>query len=75
MPDGSWLVCEGGSTLNETLFAEGLVQELFVSLSPLLAQQAVTPKLVAGDAQPVPLELVAHAASEDFVFLRYRRRD
>lgn len=69
------IVCEGGSTLNETLFAEGLVQELFVSLSPLLAQQAVTPKLVAGDAQPVPLELVAHAASEDFVFLRYRRRD
>jgi len=69
------IVCEGGSTLNETLFAEGLVQELFVSLSPLLAQQAVTPKLVAGDEQPVPLELLAHAASEDFVFLRYRRRD
>jgi riboflavin biosynthesis pyrimidine reductase len=69
------VVCEGGSTLNAALFAEGLVQELFVSLSPLLAQQAVSPKLVAGEERPVPLELVAHAAAEDFVFLRYRRRD
>lgn len=69
------IVCEGGATLNEALFAEGLVQEMFLSLSPLLAQQAVSPKLVAGDAQPVPVELVAHAASDGFVFLRYRRRD
>ncbi len=66
------VVCEGGPTLNGTLFAEGLVQELFVSLSPQLAQEPPSPRLVAGGAPPVPLELVAHAISAGFVFLRYR---
>lgn len=68
------IVCEGGPTLNATLVAEGLVDELFVSLSPQLAQQPISPKLVAGNAQPVALELVAHAAADGFVFLRYRKR-
>lgn len=66
------IVCEGGATLNAALFAEDLVQELFVSLSPLLAQEAVSPRLLAGGA-PVALELAGHAACDDFVFLRYRR--
>ena len=66
------IVCEGGSTLNAALFAEDLVQELFVSLSPLLAQEAVSPRLLAGGA-PVSLELAGHATCDDFVFLRYRR--
>ncbi len=66
------IVCEGGATLNAALFAEDLVQELFVSLSPLLAQEAVSPRILEGGA-PVSLRLVGHAACEDFVFLRYRR--
>jgi riboflavin biosynthesis pyrimidine reductase len=66
------IVCEGGATLNAALFAEDLVQELFVSLSPRLAQEAVSPRILEGDA-PVSLRLVGHAACEDFVFLRYRR--
>ncbi len=66
------IVCEGGATLNAALFAEDLVQELFVSLSPRLAQEAVSPRILEGGG-PVPLRLVGHAACEDFVFLRYRR--
>ena len=68
------VVCEGGPTLNAALFAEGLVQEVFLSLSPLLAQEPSSLGLVATGTPPVPLELVGHAAREDFVFLRYRRR-
>lgn len=68
------IVCEGGPRLNAALFAEGLVQELFVSLSPLLVPHAISPKLVAGDAPSVPLELIGHAACDGYVFLRYRRR-
>ncbi len=65
------IVCEGGATLNGAL-AKDLVQELFVSLSPLLAQAAVSPRILEGGA-PVSLRLARHAAYEDFVFLRYRR--
>ena len=68
------VLCEGGPTLNGTLFGEGLVQELFESLSPQLAQEPPSPRLVAGGAPAVPLELVAHATSAGFVFLRYRVR-
>ncbi len=64
--------CAWKATLNAALFAEDLVQELFVSLSPLLAQEAVSPRILEGGA-PVSLRLVGHAACEDFVFLRYRR--
>jgi riboflavin biosynthesis pyrimidine reductase len=66
------VVCEGGPTLNGSLFAEGLVQELFVSVSPQLAQEPPSPRLLAGAAPPVALELVAHATAGGFVFLRYR---
>jgi riboflavin biosynthesis pyrimidine reductase len=68
------IVCEGGPTLNAALLAEGLVNEMFVSLSPVLAHQVVSPRLVAGGTQPVPLELVAHAVCDGFVFLRYRKQ-
>ena len=61
--------------LNAALFAQGLVQEMFVALSPLLAQEPDSHRLGGGAGGPVSLELVSHAASADFVFLRYRRRD
>ena len=68
------IVCEGGPTLNAALFAEDVVQEMFISLSPVLAAQAGSPRLAGGGAPPMPLELVGHAADREFVFLRYRRR-
>ena len=65
------VVCEGGSTLNAALLAEGVVGELFVAISPLIAREPGSPPLVAGVTAPLDLELVAHAAAESFVFLRY----
>lgn len=65
------VVCEGGGTLNAALLAEGVVSELFVAVSPMIAREAGTPPLVAGVTEPLDLELLAHASADDFVFLRY----
>jgi riboflavin biosynthesis pyrimidine reductase len=66
------VICEGGGTLNAALFAEGLVAELFVAISPLIAREAASPPLVAGVTGPLDLELLAHATADNFAFLRYR---
>ena len=65
------MVCEGGSTLNAALLAEGVVGELFVAVSPLLAREPDAPPLVAGVSEPMELELLANATAESFAFLRY----
>jgi riboflavin biosynthesis pyrimidine reductase len=65
------VICEGGGTLNGALLAEGVVGELFVAVSPLIGREAGSPPLVAGVAEPVDLELIAHATADDFAFLRY----
>jgi riboflavin biosynthesis pyrimidine reductase len=69
------VICEGGSTLNAALLAEGVVSELFVAVSPMIAREPGSPPLVAGVTAPVDLELVAHATADNFVFLRYRLAD
>jgi riboflavin biosynthesis pyrimidine reductase len=66
------VICEGGSMLNAALLNEGVVAELFVALSPMIAREAGSPPLVAGVSEPIDLELVAHATQDGFVFLRYR---
>jgi riboflavin biosynthesis pyrimidine reductase len=68
------VVCEGGGTLNGALLAEGLVGELFVAVSPLVAREPGSPPLVAGAAAPTDLELLAQTAADSFVFLRYALR-
>jgi len=68
------IVCEGGPTLNASLFAEDLVDEAFVSVSPLMAQERTSPGMVARSAPAAHLELLAAAKCGDFVFLRYRTR-
>jgi riboflavin biosynthesis pyrimidine reductase len=65
------VICEGGATLNAALLDEGLVGELFVAVSPLIAREPDSPPLVAGTGDALDLELLAHASSESFVFLRY----
>ena len=66
------VLCEGGPTLNADLLAAGVVDELFLSLSPQLlgGREALT--IVAGDAlpEPVPLELVSLLESGSELFLR-----
>jgi riboflavin biosynthesis pyrimidine reductase len=65
------VICEGGSQLNAALLAEGVIGELFVAVSPLIAHEAGSPPLVAGVSAPLDLALLAHATADDFVFLRY----
>jgi len=68
------LLCEGGARLLGGLVRAGLVDELFLCLSPLLVsgEEEVT---LAGPAlrPPVRLELVHVLEHEHVLFMRYRR--
>lgn len=72
---GKIVVCEGGPSLNGQLLGAGLVDEVFVTLSPrLLAGDSA--RLAHGpmDASSDAWEL-RHVLQEDgFLFLRYRSR-
>jgi riboflavin-specific deaminase-like protein len=67
------ILCEGGPGLNAALLHEGLVDELFLSLAPMLAGGAGL-GLVSGEALPEALdfELVTLFDSGEDVFMRYR---
>ncbi len=67
------LLCEGGPSLNAALLAAGLVDELFLTVSPLLAATADPLTIVGGaglDAL-VPLELVWALEGDGMLLLRY----
>jgi 5-amino-6-(5-phosphoribosylamino)uracil reductase len=71
------VLCEGGPHTNSQLLAEGLVDELFLSLAPKLAGGDVTDealRILAGPAidPPLELELVSAFEHESHLFLRYR---
>jgi riboflavin biosynthesis pyrimidine reductase len=51
------IVCEGGPTLNATLAADSLIDELFLAISPLLVGDTTDGVLLQGDAPPEPLAL------------------
>lgn len=67
------LLCEGGPALNAGLLAAGVVDELFLTVSPLLAATADPLTIVgaAGLGAPVPLELVWVLEGDGMLFLRY----
>ncbi|MGA9874870.1 MAG: dihydrofolate reductase family protein [Solirubrobacteraceae bacterium] len=71
------LLCEGGPHLNAQLLAGGLVDELFLSLSPLLAggdATSETLRILSGPEldPPVALELVWVLEHESHLFMRYK---
>jgi riboflavin biosynthesis pyrimidine reductase len=71
------LLCEGGPHLNAQLLAHGLVDELFLTLSPKLAggdAVSETLRIVSGPEFDPPLELELAGALEhdSYLFLRYR---
>jgi len=74
------LLCEGGPHLARELFAAGLVDELFLSVSPLLAGGdpvgAEALRILAGEEleQPAHLELRGLMRSGSNLFLRYAVR-
>ena len=70
------LLCEGGPSLNAGLLAAGAIDELFLTVSPLLAAGA-DPLTIVGDAglgDAVALELVWLLEADGMLFLRYRLR-
>ncbi|HEX4719806.1 MAG TPA: dihydrofolate reductase family protein [Thermoleophilaceae bacterium] len=68
------LLCEGGPTLNATLFAESLIDELFLTVAPTVAGAAERLTLVEGAPlpKPVELELVTVHEAHGHLFTRYR---
>ena len=70
------VLCEGGPALNAGLLAAGVVDELFLTLSPVLAATA-DPLTIVGDAglaEPAGLELVWVLEAGGMLFLRYAVR-
>ena len=67
------LLCEGGPTLNQALLAAGLLDELFLTLAPVLTAGVAEPAIVAGGPldPPAGLELRCVLRHGDELFLRY----
>jgi riboflavin biosynthesis pyrimidine reductase len=74
------LLCEGGPHLNTQLLLAGVVDELFLSLSPKLAGgedgtgEALRILAGASFAAPAELELLSALENESYLFLRYAVR-
>jgi riboflavin biosynthesis pyrimidine reductase len=78
------LLCEGGPHLNAQLLSAGLVDELFLSLAPVLAggdldgnhAHPEALRILAGPelSPPVGLELLSVLEQDGSLFLRYRVR-
>jgi 5-amino-6-(5-phosphoribosylamino)uracil reductase len=67
------LLCEGGPVLLGALVQAGLVDELFLSVAPILAGGAGPGTLTAPPLHPpVTLQLVHVIEHEDVLFIRYR---
>ena len=67
------LLCEGGPTLNSGLLAAGVVDELFLTLSPLISDEPGALRIVEGAGLPAPVRLTLEWAlrHDDELFLRY----
>ena len=68
------LLCEGGPILHGQLQAEGLADELFLTIAPRLAG-GLAPRILEGELPGVAeMELVWLLESDGELFARYRRR-
>lgn len=70
------VLVEGGPALNAELLADGLADELFLTLAPLVAGGRDAPTIVTGEPveEPVELELVSLLRRGSHLFLRFRLR-
>jgi 5-amino-6-(5-phosphoribosylamino)uracil reductase len=68
------VLCEGGATLNASLLPYGLVDELFLSIAPVLAGGDDALTILGGPPLPelARLELVWALEDDGELFLRYR---
>jgi riboflavin biosynthesis pyrimidine reductase len=67
------LLCEGGPTLNRSLLEARVVDELFLTVAPLLTGDDGEPTIVTGGRLPTPVPLALRwvLRSGDELFLRY----
>jgi riboflavin biosynthesis pyrimidine reductase len=67
------LLCEGGPTLHGALHAAGLVDELFVTVAPLLTGDETESTVIAGGRLPDPVALTLLSVEQhgSELFLRY----
>ncbi len=67
------VLCEGGPALNRSLLGAGLVDELFLTVGPLISADEGAPGIVAGPAldPPARLEIRWVLRHGDELFLRY----
>jgi riboflavin biosynthesis pyrimidine reductase len=73
------LLCEGGGEVNAGLFAAGLVDEVYQTVSPIVFGGRNAPTMADGDgvaevAQGTRLRLVSLERHKDELFLVYRAR-
>jgi riboflavin biosynthesis pyrimidine reductase len=71
------ILCEGGPSLNGSLAEEGLIDELFLAIAPLLVGETDGARSVVehgAPGTPVPLELRALLAHDGQLFARYVSR-
>ncbi len=68
------LLCEGGPRLLRALVADGLADELFLTIAPMLTGDPSEPTILAGAKLPEPaeLELLWTLRAESELLLRYR---
>jgi riboflavin biosynthesis pyrimidine reductase len=68
------LLCEGGPHLNSSLFGEGLVDELFLTIAPTVAGAGESLTIVEGKALPdaLDVELITVHEADGHLFMRYR---
>ena len=67
------LLCEGGPTLHGALHAARLVDELFLTVAPLLTGDEDEPSIIAGGRLPVPVSLTLRSVRQhgSELLLRY----
>jgi 5-amino-6-(5-phosphoribosylamino)uracil reductase len=69
------LLCEGGPTLNVSLLADGLIDELFLTLVPMVTAEPGQPPIVRNELPlepPARMELLRVLEHDGHLFLRYR---
>ena len=66
------VVCEGGPSLNESLLADAIVDELFLSIAPILVGGGERTLVDAAPSHvPRGARLESVATADDYLFLRY----
>jgi riboflavin biosynthesis pyrimidine reductase len=69
------LLCEGGPHLLSQMVDADLVDDLFLTISPVATGEADSPRLVEGElAQPARYELAELLLEDSELFARYRPR-